>query len=147
MKQKQIDEILNMLAISDDQGTILSIQKGNKQNDHPFYHELESYLKQELSEFTVHYQLDHNLSPFTKKVLKAIRAIPYGETRTYQDIAIAIDKPKASRAVGNVCAKNKLLFLIPCHRVVGKNNLGAYQLGQDIKAALLHLEHKKTHQR
>lgn len=145
MKQKQIDKIINMLTITDDQGTLLSIQKGKKQKDHPFYHELESYLKQERATFTVRYQLNKDLPPFTLKVLEAISAIPYGETKTYQAIANAIGHPKASRAVGNVCAKNKLLFLIPCHRVVGKNSLGAYQLGEEIKAALLQLEHKKTH--
>ncbi|AUV58189.1 methylated-DNA- -cysteine methyltransferase [Bandra megavirus] len=64
---------------------------------------------------------------FQKLVWKAISEIPYGETRTYGEIAQYIDKPNAVRAVANACGKNKIAIFIPCHRVVGKNNKGGYK--------------------
>ncbi|ANB50366.1 putative methylated-DNA-protein-cysteine methyltransferase [Powai lake megavirus] len=64
---------------------------------------------------------------FQNKVWKAISEIPYGETRTYGQIAIQIGKPTAVRAVANACGKNKIAIFVPCHRVVGKNNKGGYK--------------------
>ncbi|AZL89955.1 methylated-DNA-protein-cysteine methyltransferase [Megavirus baoshan] len=64
---------------------------------------------------------------FQKKVWQAISEIPYGETRTYGEIAICIGKPTAVRAVANACGKNKIAIFVPCHRVVGKNNRGGYK--------------------
>lgn len=64
---------------------------------------------------------------FQKKVWQAISEIPYGETRTYGEIALYIGKPTAVRAVANACGKNKIAIFIPCHRVVGKNNRGGYK--------------------
>lgn len=77
---------------------------------------------------------------FQKLVWEQLLLIPFGETRTYSDIAICIGKPKAYRAVSNACGKNKIAILIPCHRVVGKNNIGGYEYGIDIKKRLLKLE-------
>ena len=55
---------------------------------------------------------------FQKMVWTELKKIPFGETRTYQEIAIAIGKPKAARAVANACGKNPYPVIIPCHRVV-----------------------------
>ena len=55
---------------------------------------------------------------FQKMVWTELKKIPFGETRTYQEIAIAIGKPKAARAVANACGKNPYPIIIPCHRVV-----------------------------
>ena len=64
---------------------------------------------------------------FQKEVWQEIKKIPKGETRTYIDIAIAINKPNSSRAVANACGKNPLLITIPCHRVIRSDgNLGGY---------------------
>tara|TARA_B100001123_G_scaffold386378_1_gene460756 strand:+ start:424 stop:705 length:282 start_codon:yes stop_codon:yes gene_type:complete len=64
---------------------------------------------------------------FQKEVWQEIQKIPKGETRTYKDIAIAINKPNSSRAVANACGKNPLLITIPCHRVIRSDgNLGGY---------------------
>ena len=64
---------------------------------------------------------------FQKEVWQEIKKIPKGETRTYKDIAIAINKPNSSRAVANACGKNPLLITIPCHRVIRSDgNLGGY---------------------
>lgn len=79
---------------------------------------------------------------FQKKVWNALLEIPYGETRSYQDIAIRIGNPKAVRAVGGACNRNPIGIIIPCHRVVGKNgSLTGYAGGLDYKKMLL--EHEK----
>jgi len=69
--------------------------------------------------------------------------IPYGKTRSYQDIAIEIGKPNAVRAVGAANSRNPLPIVIPCHRVIGKNgNLTGFSGGLKVKTFLLKLEAK-----
>lgn len=87
----------------------------------------------DLSEFT----------EFQKKVLEAMRKVPYGKTISYQKLAKRVGNENAQRAVGNVCSINPLPIIIPCHRVVGKNNLGGYGLGLDLKKYLIELEKNK----
>ena len=80
-------------------------------------------------------------SDFQKKVWSALQSIPYGETRTYQQIARMADNPKASRAVGMANNRNPIHVLIPCHRVIGKNgSLVGYAGGIERKQRLLDLE-------
>ena len=82
-------------------------------------------------------------TPFQCSVWNKLLTIPYGETRSYQDIAIAIGNPKAVRAVGMACNRNPIWILIPCHRVVGANRkLTGYAGGLDMKQRLLSLEHR-----
>ena len=72
-----------------------------------------------------------------------LRRIPYGETRSYEEIAIAIDTPKATRAVGGANNRNPIIIINPCHRVIGKHgDLTGYALGLNIKQYLLELETK-----
>ena len=78
---------------------------------------------------------------FQKKVWKALTAIPYGETRSYGEIAKIVGNDKASRAVGMANHNNPIPILIPCHRVIGKSGkLTGYAGGLDKKTALLELE-------
>ncbi|MGJ3239256.1 MAG: bifunctional DNA-binding transcriptional regulator/O6-methylguanine-DNA methyltransferase Ada [Anaerolineae bacterium] len=85
--------------------------------------------------------LDIRVTAFQQRVLDALQAIPYGETRTYGEIASAIGQPKASRAVGNACNRNPVPLIIPCHRVLGSNGkLTGYAFGLARKAHLLELE-------
>ena len=78
---------------------------------------------------------------FQEKVWKVLREIPYGETRTYGEIAAAIGHPKASRAVGGACNKNPILIVVPCHRVIGADGkLVGFGCGLDRKKELLKLE-------
>ncbi len=78
---------------------------------------------------------------FQKKVWQALLEIPYGETRSYQEIAEAIGCPKALRAVGSANRANPLPIVIPCHRVITKGGeLGGYALGAQFKENLLALE-------
>lgn len=78
---------------------------------------------------------------FQKKVWSTIARIPHGKTMTYQEIANTINHPKAVRAVGTACKTNPIPFLIPCHRVVSKNNgIGNYFYGIGLKKLLLQKE-------
>ncbi len=80
-------------------------------------------------------------TPFQKEVWNVISAIPYGQTRTYAQIAQAIGRPKALQAVGQACGRNPVPLLVPCHRVVGTaGKLGGYVFGPAIKRFLLNLE-------
>ncbi|WP_431733585.1 methylated-DNA--[protein]-cysteine S-methyltransferase [Fusobacterium necrophorum] len=82
---------------------------------------------------------------FQKKVWKALMSIPYGETRSYGEIAKQIGKEKAVRAVGGANHVNPISIVIPCHRVIGKNgSLTGYGGGLKIKETLLTLERKKS---
>lgn len=82
-------------------------------------------------------------TPFQKNVWDALSEIPYGETRSYKEIAVAIGKPKAFRAVGMANNKNPIIFIIPCHRVIGANgSLVGYGGGLEVKSALLEMERK-----
>jgi O-6-methylguanine DNA methyltransferase len=79
---------------------------------------------------------------FQQQVWQYLLTIPYGETRTYQAVARAIGKPQAVRAVGHAIGQNKLLLVVPCHRVLGKNgSLTGYAGGLAMKKQLLALEH------
>ncbi|MEG1826951.1 MAG: methylated-DNA--[protein]-cysteine S-methyltransferase [Gordonibacter sp.] len=78
---------------------------------------------------------------FQKLVWRALEEIPYGQTRSYSDIAHAIGNPKACRAVGGANNKNPLPIVVPCHRVIGANGtLVGYGGGTKIKTYLLNLE-------
>lgn len=84
-------------------------------------------------------------TPFQTAVWKALLEIPYGQTRSYQDIAAAIGNPTACRAVGRACNRNPIWIAIPCHRILGKNRqLTGYAGGLDMKQQLLQLERSNT---
>ncbi|MFI5034584.1 MAG: methylated-DNA--[protein]-cysteine S-methyltransferase [Acidimicrobiales bacterium] len=77
---------------------------------------------------------------FQREVWDALRAIPFGQVRTYGDVAAAVGRPRAVRAVGNANHVNPWPVFVPCHRVVGAAGLGGYGGGLDVKLFLLDLE-------
>lgn len=80
-------------------------------------------------------------SPFQQSVWRALLAVPFGETRTYGEIADAIGNPKALRAVGAACGSNCIPVLIPCHRVIAaRRKIGGFSGGIDWKRILLERE-------
>lgn len=80
---------------------------------------------------------------FQQKVWEALQEIPYGETRSYADIAAWIGKENAFRAVGQANHKNPVMIIVPCHRIINKNGgLGGYACGLEAKKYLLDLEQK-----
>ena len=81
------------------------------------------------------------MTPFAKKVYRAVLSIPLGEVRTYKWVAKKAGNPKAVRAVGQILKRNPFPFFIPCHRVVSASgNIGGYVFGQKRKKELLNLE-------
>ena len=103
--------------------------------------------KSQLNEYFQGLRKDFNLSldirgtAFQKRVWQVIRQIPYGQLRSYQDIANALDNPSAPRAVGRANNKNPLAIIIPCHRVIGTNGLlTGYVGGLEVKKDLINLE-------
>ncbi len=88
--------------------------------------------------------LDLRGTAFQCRVWEELLRIPYGSTRTYGEVASAVGKPGAARAVGSACGSNPVPLLVPCHRVVrGSGQLGGYGLGLPRKRALLDMEKRK----
>lgn len=101
--------------------------------------QLLEYLDGKRIDFTI--PLNAEGTDFQKRVWDKLREIPYGETRSYKQIAEAIGNPKASRAVGMANNRNPIMLMIPCHRVIGSNgSLVGYAGGLPLKEALLKLE-------
>ncbi len=101
--------------------------------------ELNEYFEGERRVFSLPVSINA-LTPFQQKVLYACALIPYGETRTYGDIARMMGSPKASRAVGGALHINPCFIIIPCHRVVSSSSLGGFGFGTEVKEKLLSLE-------
>lgn len=105
--------------------------------------ELKEYLKGTRKDFTIYDSTLLTGTDFQKRVWKELLNIPYGQTKTYKEIAKAINNEKAIRAVATAIGKNPLMIIIPCHRVIGSDgNLRGYAYGLDIKKTLLELERK-----
>ena len=113
-----------------------------KRNDDFFtdaIHQLREYLEGGRREFSL--PLAPQGTVFQKKVWEQLQNIPYGETRTYGQIAAASGNPAAARAVGAANRNNPLAIIIPCHRVIGTDGkLTGYAYGNGIKKQLLELE-------
>lgn len=91
--------------------------------------------------------VDVQATAFQQQVWRELRAIPYGETRSYTEIAQAVGRPQAVRAVANACANNRVALVVPCHRVVRRNGtLGGYRWGLDRKRSLLDRERQAREQ-
>lgn len=101
--------------------------------------QLEEYFKGQRTKFDL--KLDMHGTEFQKKVWQALQSIPFGETRSYLQIATQIGNPKAVRAVGAANGRNPVSIIVPCHRVIGANGkLVGYAGGMDNKTKLLDLE-------
>jgi methylated-DNA-[protein]-cysteine S-methyltransferase len=108
-----------------------------------FIEQIEEYFRGERTEFD--FFLDFDGTPFQIAVWKELLKIPYGETRTYGEIARSLGKPGAARAVGMANHDNRIAIVIPCHRVVGRDgSLTGYAGGVHLKQQLLSLETRQT---
>lgn len=106
--------------------------------------ELAAYFTKDLKTFSVPIKLNYCGTAFQQKCWQALTQIPYGETRSYKDIAKAIDSPNACRAVGGANHRNPIAIIVPCHRVVGANQkMVGYGGGMWRKVWLLDLERRK----
>lgn len=103
------------------------------------YEELMEYFSGKRREFDLPLQTEG--TEFQTQVWKALREIPYGETRSYKEIAIKTGRPGACRAVGGACHRNPIFIMIPCHRVIGSNgSMTGFGGGISVKEKLLTLE-------
>jgi methylated-DNA-[protein]-cysteine S-methyltransferase len=105
--------------------------------------ELKEYFERKRTSFSL--ALDPIGTAFQREVWEALSTIPYGETRTYTDIANQIGNAKAVRAVGAANGRNPISIVVPCHRVIGASGkLTGFAGGLEAKAALLSLEGVKN---
>ncbi len=110
-------------------------------SDHPLARRLAAYFAGERESF-VDVELDLDwCTPFQRAVADTLREIPYGDVVTYGELAALAGYPNAQRATGTFCAQNRFAVVVPCHRVVAVNGIGAYgALGVEYKRRLLELE-------
>lgn len=107
------------------------------------FNQIMEYFQGKRKSFDFKYELRG--TEFQKKVWNALLEIPYGETRSYQEIAEMIGNKKASRAVGMANNRNPITIVVPCHRVIGKNGkLVGYFGGVEMKESLINIEKKNT---
>lgn len=143
------DSDIGKIGIAEDEGAITNIffEKEEAVNfevlETPLikeaYKQLDEYLKGKRKTFDL--PISASGTEFQQKVWKALINIPYGETRSYKDIAVAVGNEKACRAVGMANNRNPISIIIPCHRVIGKTGkLIGYGGGLPIKEHLLKLE-------
>jgi O-6-methylguanine DNA methyltransferase len=101
------------------------------------------YLNGERTEFDL--RLDLRGTEFQRQVWEVLLGIPFGERRSYRDIAVAVGRPTAARAVGAANGSNPVSLVVPCHRVINSDGkLGGYGGGLDLKARLLAMESRAT---
>lgn len=141
------DKGLAAILWENDNPRRVHIREYAKDNNHPMLlktqKELGEYFDKKRKKFTL--KLDFIGTEFQKKVWAALLTIPFGETRSYGDIAQQIGKPTAVRAVGAANGKNPISIITPCHRVIGTSGkLTGFAGGLDNKQCLLDLEHKKV---
>lgn len=149
---KYMNTKIGNIAILEEDKKIIEIQIDKDiedsnllKEDTPLLKETEKQLKEYLegSRKIFDVPLNPKGTKFMKQVWTALQDIPYGEIRTYQQIAEKVGNPKAARAVGMANHKNPIPIIIPCHRVIGTNGkLVGYALGMDRKKFLLEWEKK-----
>ena len=150
---KDINTVIGKVRIIEEDGYIIELQINKDFDKNEDILEKDTNIlkntERQLSEYfsgqrnTFDLKLNSKGTDFMKKVWRELLNIPYGETRTYKEIAEKIGNPKGARAVGMANNKNPIPIIIPCHRVIGKNKkLVGYALGLDMKEFLLNLERK-----
>lgn len=136
-----------VLKIGYENGNVVYLGKTDSVSDENIKTELTDKVYEQITEYLIgkrqefDFPFTLNGTEFQKKVWAQLQKIPYGETRTYKDIAVAIGSPKSSRAVGMANNKNPVMIVVPCHRVIGSNGkLMGYAGGTDMKETLLKIE-------
>ena len=143
------DTEIGTIKISEKEGKIIGLVFSDSKKENEIeketdsiiktYMQLKEYLSGKRKSFDI--EIEMIGTEFQKKVWKELLNIPYGETRSYKDIATVIGNEKACRAVGNTNNKNPIAIIVPCHRVVGSNGgMTGYAGGIDIKEKLLKIE-------
>lgn len=143
------DSPIGILMITETNGKITALYP-NREIDHSVCEQHSELLKKACRQLDEYFQgrrktfdlpIAYAGTPFQESVWRELQNIPYGETRSYEDIAVKIGSPKAVRAVGQANNKNPILLMIPCHRVIHKNgDISGFACGIETKKYLLDLE-------
>ena len=153
-EQIQIQTPMGTLIISAKGGVVVELYHAEQTSDTlPYSSKTEPVLNQAAAELREYFALQRRDfsfamqlegTPFQQSVWEALLTIPYGETRTYGQIAKAIGNSNASRAVGMACNRNPIMIAVPCHRVIGADgSLTGYAPGTELKRIILDLEQNK----
>ena len=137
------DEGLAAILWENDRPNRVPLNLDAEEHDHPILVETERQLREYFDGRRTEFALTLDLSgtAFQRKVWRALSTIPFGETRSYAEIAKQIGKPTAARAVGAANGRNPVSIVTPCHRVVGSTGqLTGFAGGLEVKARLLGLE-------
>lgn len=149
MPQFTMESPVGLLTITEESGALTALHFGGESETPPptpllqeVLRQLTAYFAGTLTAFDL--PLAPKGTPFQQAVWRALCVIPYGQTRSYSEIAAAIGRPNACRAVGMANHQNPIAIIVPCHRVVGKGGaLTGYAGGLAVKQALLAFEQKK----
>lgn len=121
------------------ESTVLQKFVGHSDLLYEAYTQLQEYFEGKRMQFEL--PIENAGTTFQKRVWQELRQIPYGETRSYEEIAVAVGNPRSCRAVGQANNKNPILIINPCHRVIHKNgDITGFGCGTEIKKFLLDLE-------
>lgn len=147
MPSAWMDTVVGPLRVTETEGAItrltwVSPEQGTEQDKTALleraFDQLRAYFAGELQVFDLPLQVAG--SDFQRAVCEAMLAIPLGETRTYGDLAKALNRPP--QPVGNACGANPIPVIIPCHRVLGANGLGGFSGGTGIETKITLLKHE-----
>lgn len=146
MNKFSYDTPVGIITVEDDGSFVTAIYPDNKKScdkesqlAKQTFTQLKEYFNKERKSFDIPIKLSG--TPFQESVWKELCKIPFGKTCSYKQVAENIGNPKACRAVGMANNKNKIMIVVPCHRVIGSNgSLVGYAGGLDVKKFLLELE-------
>ncbi len=141
LKIEEEDSKIIGLSLQQKETNLVQSQKFTQHSDllYEAYHQLNEYFLEKRKRFEL--PINCKGTMFQQAVWKELQNIPYGETRSYEDIALAVHNPKAARAIGQANNKNPILIIVPCHRVIHKNgDITGFGCGTKIKKYLLDLE-------
>lgn len=139
------DNQLTRLYLDNQDREILQSRNFEYHSDflHEVYHQLNEYFAGKRKIFDL--PVDSKGTAFQKAVWRELQKIPYGETRSYEDIAVAIGNKKAVRAIGQANGRNPIMIVVPCHRVIRKNgDISGFACGVEAKRYLLNLERENS---
>lgn len=143
MMEYEGDILYKLTSVPEYQEITLAMRNGRFEFSDDVFRQVEEFLRGKRKSFDLKYELKG--TDFQMKVWAALHDIPYGETRSYKQIAEAIGNPAACRAVGMANNRNPLILIVPCHRVIGSNgDLVGYACGLEMKRALLDLEKRNS---
>lgn len=141
---EQDNQLIRLYLDNQDRG-ILQSRNFEYHSDflHEVYHQLNEYFAGKRKIFDL--PVDSKGTAFQKAVWRELQKIPYGETRSYEDIAVAIGNKKAVRAIGQANGRNPIMIVVPCHRVIRKNgDISGFACGVEAKRYLLNLERENS---